>query len=538
MFKRTMYLLVPLGLVAFLLAGLRAVLASYSANAKTLTTAPLSLTIGTTNPITSLDPAQLTGAQEGEILYNAGSGLLTYIPGTSELAPGLAITMPEVSPSGLVYTFTLRSGLQFSDGTPFNANAVKWSIDRTAFLGGDLSYLVTEYVSETNVVNSTTIQFVLKQPVAFFPQLVANVPYYPVSPNCFPPYQFDPNSTCGGIGPYTIVSWDHGVSIELTANPGYYAPRPSIPSIIIRHFATSAEMRQALEAGEIDMAWKSLTPQDYQELRNNPNLNVVDGEGSLIRYLCFNTTTAPFDNASIRIALAVAMDRETTAQTVFSDTRTALYSMVSVGIWSHRDSFLDLYGQRDLNLARTLLSQAGYSETNKLAVDLWYPLEHYGPLEPQFAATLASNIEETGVVSVTLHYADWGTYWGNVGTGVMPVFLLGWWPDYLDPDNLTWPFAHSSSSGGFGIFYNNPVMDSLLEAGRVTPPVWGPAREAIYEDIQFLWALEAPTIPLLQEASIAVTQDEVHGVMISPSGLLPYSTIYWYKTFLPFLVRN
>jgi len=531
-----MYLLVPVWLAALLLAGLQAVLASYSANAKTLTTPHLSLTIGTTNPITSLDPAQVSGAQEGEILYNAGSGLLTHVPGTSELAPGLAITMPEVSPSGLVYTFTLRSGLQFSDGTPLTASAVKWSIDRVAVLGGDLSYWVTEYVSETNVVDSTTVRFVLKQPVAFFPQVVANVPYYPVSPNCFPPYQFDPNSNCGGIGPYTIVSWDHGVSIELTANPGYYGTPPQIRSIIVRHFATTAEMRQALEAGEIDMAWKSLTPQDYQELRTNPNLNVVDGEGKLIRYLCFNTTTAPFDNASIRIALAVAMDRETTAQAVFSDTRTALYSMVSVGIWSHRDSFLDLYGQRDLDLARTLLSQAGYSETNKLLVDLWYPLEHYGPLEPQFAAALASNIEETGLVSVSLHSADWSTYVGNLGTGVMPVFLLGWWPDYLDPDNLTWPFAHSGSGGP--INYNNPVMDSLLEAGRVTTPIWGTAREAIYEDIQFLWALEAPTIPLLQEVSIAVTQDEVHGVMISPSGLLPYSTLYWYKTFLPFLVRN
>jgi peptide/nickel transport system substrate-binding protein len=187
-------------------------------------------------------------------------------------------------------------------------------------------------------------------------------------------------------------------------------------------------------------------------------------------------------------------------------------------------------------VARTLLAQAGYSETNKLEVDFWYPLEHYGPLEPQFAAALEANIEETGLVSVSLHSAEWGDYIYNVGSGLMPVFLLGWWPDYLDPDNFTWPFAHSSS--GNPSFYYNPVMDNLLEAGRITTPIWSPAREAIYEDIQFLWALEAPTIPLLQEVSIAVTRNEVHGVRLSPSGLLPYSTIYWYKTFLPFLVRN
>jgi peptide/nickel transport system substrate-binding protein len=538
MFKQIKFMLIPMGLAISLIAGLQMLIFTFHVNAMSPSKSTPTLTIGTTRSITTLDPAELSGDQEMEILYNAGSGLLTFVPGTSELVPGLAIAMPEFSSDGLVYTFTLRSGLQFPDGTPFDADVVKWSIDRVAALGGGISYMVTEYVSQTKVIDSSTVQFVLKQPVAFFPQLVANLPYYPVSPNCFPTYQFDPNSTCGGIGPYMIVKWEHGVSIELMANPDYYGQLPSISNIILRQFNSAAEMRQALETGEIDVAWKELSNLDYQELKTNPNLNVVDEPAGRIRYLCFNTTTVPFNNANIRVALAVAMDRETAAQTVFSDTRTALYSMVSEGIWSHQDSFLELYGQRNLELAQTLLAQEGYSETNKLAVDLWYPLDHYGPLEPQFAAALASNIEETGMVSVTLHYANWYEYWGTIGSGVMPVFLLGWFPDYMDPDNLTWPFAHSSSSGGFGIFYNNLEMDTLLEVGRITTPVWGAAREEVYADIQNLWAEEAPTIPLLQEVSTAVTQDEVHGINISPLGRLPYFTIYWYKLFLPMLVRN
>jgi ABC-type transport system substrate-binding protein len=89
-----------------------------------------------------------------------------------------------------------------------------------------------------------------------------------------------------------------------------------------------------------------------------------------------------------------------------------------------------------------------------------------------------------------------------------------------------------------GIFYNSPVMDSLLSAGRVTKPIQGSAREAIYSNIQGLWAWEAPTIPLLQEVSRAVTQDGIHGIFISPSGLLPYFTIQRLEFFLPFLGRN
>jgi peptide/nickel transport system substrate-binding protein len=171
-------------------------------------------------------------------------------------------------------------------------------------------------------------------------------------------------------------------------------------------------------------------------------------------------------------------------------------------------------------------------------MELWYPLDHYGPLEPDFAAALAADIEETGMISVTLRSADWSTYAGNLGAGTMPVFLLGWYPDYLDPDNYTWPFAHSTTSGNLGIFYENPEMDSLLEAGRTTTPVQGAARESIYVDIQELWAEEAPTVPLLEGTLIAVTQDEVRGVFLSPSMLLPYFTMRRHEVYLPLAVRD
>jgi peptide/nickel transport system substrate-binding protein len=539
MSKRASYVALAVGLAGLLLVALWAVLDTHSAKAKTQQATRSSLIIGTTDDALSLDPAETYSFHDWEILYNAGSGLLTYIPGTTELAPGLAITMPEVSPDGLMYTFTLRSGLQFPDGTAFNANAVKWSIDRVVALGGSPSWMVTGFVSEVQVVDSTTVRFVLDQAFAFFPQLVAATPYYPVSPNCFPADRFDSNSTCGGIGPYTIVTWTQGISTELRANPGYYGPRPRAPSIIVRYFGSAGDMRQALENGEIDVAWKTLTPAGYQELRANPNFNVVEGGGSYIRYLCFNTTTPPFDDASIRTALAAAVDREPTAYEVFSDTMSALYSMVPDGMWSHRDAFLDLYGQRNLTQTRTLLRQAGYSETNKLAMEFWYPLDHYGPLEPDFAAALAADIEESGMVSVTLQSADWSTYRSNLGAGTMPVFLLGWYPDYLDPDNYTWYLAHSSSSGDVGVFYDNAEMDSLLEAGRTTTPAQGTAREEIYEDIQELWAEEAPTIPLLQGTLIAVTQDGIRDVLISPLELLPYFTMWRQpKVYLPLVVRS
>ncbi len=486
----------------------------------------LPIRVGTTELPASLDPADAYDYYSWEVLQNVGSGLLTRVPGTTELVPGLATAMPEVSPDGLVYTVTLRSGLQFPDGTPFDAHAVKWSLDRVAALGGGPSWYVTEFLSEVQVVDSTTVRFDLHEPFYLFPALLALPAYFPVSPSCFPADQFDPTSACGGIGPYSLTVWSQGATLELDAYAGYYGPAPKSASVIVQYHYSVGDLRSALELGDMDVAWKTLTPEDYEELRSDPALRVVEGGSSYIRYLCFNTTASPFDSAKVRTALSAAPDRETTAQQVYPNTLSPLYSMVPGGMWSHRDSFLDLYGPRNLTETRTLLRQAGYSETNKLEMDLWYAQDHYGPQEPALAAALAADIEESGIVSVTVRSADWATYLNQMASGSMPAFLLGWYPDLMDPDNYTWPFAHSSSSGGLGIFYDNPSMDSLLEAGRGATPIQGAAREAIYVDIQELWVEEAPTVPLLEGTVIAVSQERIRDIVISPEGMLHYSTIW------------
>jgi peptide/nickel transport system substrate-binding protein len=366
----------------------------------------------------------------------------------------------------------------------------------------------------------------LKQALAQFPSLTALPVFFPVSPNCFPADQFAPASTCGGLGPYRIVAWNPGISIELEANPGYPGPAPRMPTVLVRYFDSAGDLRQALEGGDIDVAWKDLAATDYQELGADPKFRIATGDGPLIRFLCFNTTLPPFDDVAVRTGLAAAADRESMAHEVFSDTMSALYSMVPEGIWSHRAAFLDLYGQRNLAETRRLLQQAGYSESNKLALDLWYPLEHYGPLEPDFAAALATDLEESGMVSVTLHGIDWRTYHESIASGTLPAFLLGWYPDYLDPDTYTWFWAHSTASDDSGIYYSNPAMDALLEAARATLPGSSSDRQDIYVDIQELAAEEAPTIPLLQRTLLAVTQDRIRDVLLSPEGTLPYYMIW------------
>jgi peptide/nickel transport system substrate-binding protein len=528
------------GLLALFVLVLRMELESnqVTANVQMPTSEPLIL--GTTYEIMSLDPAQAYGFHNWEILRNVGTGLLGYVPGTTELRPGLAMAMPDVSSDGTVYTFTLRSGLAFPDGTPLDADAVVQAVERVSVLGGPPAWLLTSFVSEVQAPDNSTVRFVLKEAASMFPHLVASTPYFPVSPICFPSDQFDSDSTCGGLGPYTIAEWTPGISITLEANPSYPGPQAKTPDITVRYFDNASTLRQALEDGDIDVAWKMLTPTDYEQLEAAPDFDVVKGEGSFIRHLCFNTTTPPFDTTEVRTAIAAAVERESIAHQVYTDTMSPLYGTVPKGMWSHIDAFRDQYGQRDLAQARSLLEQAGYSETSKLELGLWYPEERYGPQEPNLAAELAADIEETGLVSVTLHSETWSDYLGNLGAGTMPVFLLGWWPDYADPDTYAWSFAHSTGAATLGIFYDNETMDDLLEAARSATPVQGSARRAIYEAIQELWAEEVPTIPLLQGTQMAVTRQGIRGVTTSLLGTLPYSTLWdaGFSVYLPLVVRG
>jgi peptide/nickel transport system substrate-binding protein len=278
-------------------------------------------------------------------------------------------------------------------------------------------------------------------------------------------------------------------------------------------------MRLALEKGEIDVAWKTLTPTDYEDLRKKPEFKVIEGPGAYIRYICFNVTTPPFDDKRVRQAIAYAIDRDAIAEKVFLGTHQPLYSMVPIGMMGHIDAF----PKRDLEKAKALLKEAGFSAEKPLEMDLWWTPTHYGPTEADIATVFKENLEETGMIKVELPSAEWATYVDYLGAGTMPVFLLGWYPDYLDPDNYQWSWAETDASDDIGIFYSSEKMDDLLHRARLSTDL--EERLKLYEESQKLWAEDVPTIPFTQGTLLVVTKKEVTGVTLAPYMLFPYFTL-------------
>jgi peptide/nickel transport system substrate-binding protein len=197
--------------------------------------------------------------------------------------------------------------------------------------------------------------------------------------------------------------------------------------------------------------------------------------------------------------------------------------MVPKGMWTHTDNFKEDPGDGNVELSKKLLASKGYNEKNKLKFDLWYTPAHYGDTEVDVAAVLKEQFEATGVMEVTVKSAEWATYKQNWKEQVMPVYLLGWYPDYIDPDNYTNSFAGTAGSRGNGIYFSSEEWDQMFVNAQKSPD--DNVRKEIYEKIQQMWTDEVPTAPIFQGTLYIFAQNDIDGIMISPTLQFIYSAI-------------
>jgi peptide/nickel transport system substrate-binding protein len=244
--------------------------------------------IGTTDEINSLDAQDAYAVHDWEILKNTGLPLLQYVPGTSELIPGAA-DFPTVSEDGKSFTYTLREGLQFADGTPVTAQTYVDSWDRLNTLEGQVSGLMQIYVESAEALDDLTVVYHLNDAFGFFPALSATAPFIPANPNQFPAdeiVQF-PESV-DGIGAYRMASYTPGEQMVLEANPLYIDEAALIPNVIVRYFADPTTMSNAVESGEIDIAWRTLGPVEATRLMEVEGVTVIPIDAPALRYMVFN----------------------------------------------------------------------------------------------------------------------------------------------------------------------------------------------------------------------------------------------------------
>ena len=505
------------------------------------------LVMGTTDSVeANLDPARAYDYFGWELIQSLSCGLVAITPGSQAGADDIEASLAtswSMSADGMYWDFVLRQGVKFEDGREFNATDVKYTFDRNCNLTGDGlletdgAQLALEYPSiihDVEVTSEFGVRFNLNQPFAPFLQLLSCAASFIVDRAHAPKDQLvefvsgDARASYpGGLGPFTLASWTRSggadVEFRLVKNPDYWnvaAGYPKTNEIVIKKYADATALGTAMDSGDVDIAYRQLTAQQIHSFMDDPSVRVWTGVGAQIQYMCFDQKFTPFNHVEIRQGIAAALNRTNVCNTVFLGDFTPLYSIIPEGMAYHKPTF-EVYGEANYTFTRSQLALFGYNETNPLHIDFYYENEGHYPQSASQAAVYKTDLEASGVITVTLHGLAWAAYKDQRDAETMPMYMYGWYPDYIDPDNYAFlPFAtwlhmnYNSTSPATGVEQYNLWVDGRTAA---TPA----ERQTAYYDLQDLQAQVVSAIPLWQSDTTAVTKLTVHGVTLD-------ITVNWY----------
>lgn len=500
-----------------------------SVDTNTATASSGRVTIGTTLKAETLDPADAYELFPGILLYNLGDRLYTYKPGTTDLEPQLATALPEVSEDGLTYTIPLREGVTFHDGEPFNAEAMAFSIQRFMENGGRPAFLLSDQIESVEATGEYELTLKLKQPFAAFPSLLAFSGVTPVSPKAYKigSGEFQP-STFVGTGPYKLASLNPD-SIRLDVNENYWGEKPANQGIDIQIISSPANLFNTFKTGGLDIAYQTLDPDQIRSLvegADQGGWQVVEAGTNTINYLVLNQKSEPLDDLKVRQAIAALVDRKLLVDRVFQGQAAPLYSLLPDTFPTHKPVFQEEYGDGNTDQARTLLTEAGYSEANPLTLELWH--SSTSTTRNLVASTLKASFEQQlpGLVNVEIKTAESATIFDNLDKGIYPSVILDWYPDFYDADTFIYPFLDCSKgsatagceegqSQGGGSFYYSEQANQLVQQQRAEQDA--NARDDLFVELQDLSAEDVPYIPLWQNKDYVFVKEGLEGVAIQPT---------------------
>lgn len=499
------------------------------------------IVIGTTDSLqNSFDPAQAYDYFGSEVIHNTAETLVTYAPHATEPSPKLAAELPTVSPDGLTYTFELRQGITFHDGTPMDSEAVKFSLLRARDFGAkdaETAGFLLSGIAEIATPSTTTVVITLSTPnVTFLSRLAYSVASI-VSPTAYADHTLTgaeegeevtgryKTDTVVGTGPYRIVEYRERQSIDFEANPDYWGDPPKTERIRVRFFDKSSALKIALQNTEIDIAFRTLQPDENAFFQGRPGFKLVEGDGPGIRYVVFNVTSDPWGSPDMRRAFAAAVDREAVVEEVFKGDAKALEAMIPSLFPVSEPKWTQLYGpgpSADPKAAKALvdryLEAAGVPPGEKVKVDFWYSPSHYGDTEAAVAEVLTRGLESTGRFDVSVSSVEWAEYGQKRRAGELPVFLMGWYPDYLDPDDYLEPFADPQIFDP-AKWEDQQMLDLVHASQRELDPA---GRDELLKQAHARMADQTPYVPVFQIPQFAATTEAISGVVLDPIQIFRY----------------
>jgi peptide/nickel transport system substrate-binding protein len=486
------------------------------------------LVVGLVAEPVNLDPAQVTDLNSNRVGRRVVETLVTFPEEKTEVVPGLAESWT-ISKDSLQYTFKLRKGITFHDGTPFNAAAVKFSIERQINPDHPANklgkYPFANYffgnVKAVEVLSEDRVAFLLKEPRASFLAVLTAGAASMVSPTAVMKAGQDYPSAPVGTGPFKFASWDRGQRVVLEKNPTYWKGPAKYDRVVFRPIVEDQARLTELLTGQLDLIVG--VPSDFvSQLETNPKVSLLKQTGVHVWYLGINNQKKPFDDRRVRQALNYAVNKEAIVRDVLKGTGTLSKGPVQPNTWGSEPG-LKAYPY-DPARAKKLLAEAGFP--NGFATTLWVPESGSGMQAPVAMSTvIQSNLKAVGV-NVTMQTMEWGAYLAKLRSKEQDLFALSWMAGMEDPDMVMYPLLHSSQwtpNGPNRALYKNEQFDKLLTEARHTTDQ--AKRATLYKQAQKILIDDAPWIFIDHEIQLAAMAKRVQGFKLHPSFDLRVETI-------------
>ena len=505
------------------------------------------LVVALPGEIDNLDPALISDSNSSYVMNQVMEGLVGLHEGSiSQIDPVLASALPTASDDGLTYTFPLREGIKFHDGTDFNADAVVYNYERWinfpkglqdhayyfgAVFGG---FGDTTNIASVKANSPTEVAITLKQPQSNFLISQTLTPFFISSPTALKDNDannedisknaYSQSKGMVGTGPFKFKEWVTGDHVTVEKNPDYWNKDAAahLDEIVFRPFGDQTAEFNALSSGDVDLA-QTIAPVDAESAKGDANLQIIDrGESCNVANLAINDTKPPMDKLELRQAVGYAVNKQSYIDAFYAGQAVPADNWMPPATQFYKALGLPTY---DPQKAKDLIKASGVSNPT---IDFWYPSDVARPYMPDpkgLFEAIQRDLEAVGF-TVTPHTATWNPdYLDAESAGDYQMWLIGWTCDWAGPDNfITTFFGYKDGKPNPEFGYTNPEADKAMRDALATTDE--ATQKQLWEKAQDLIGADLPTVPLLHSTPPAAAQAYVKGI-VGSGALNEYFNTAW-----------
>jgi len=481
-----------------------------------------------------LDPAQGPDANTAQVAGMIYSGLVKSDVNLN-VVPDQATW--DISSDNKVYTFHLKPGITFSDGTPVTAQTYIYTLTRallpaenspiaTFFEGNivgamDVNSKKTTTLAGVKAVDNQTLQITLTQPTPYFLEVLTNYLYFPLNKAVIDQYGATdwPNHVAGnavGTGPFMVKEWDHKVKMVLVPNPHYYGAKTKLTEVDMYFVSDPHTAFEAYQAKQYDFVW-NIIPAEQQTAQSMAGFT----RKSLLQtdLLFFNNKMPPFDNVSVRQAFAYAIDKPLLVHAIFKDAVVPAQTIIPPGMPGYQPNYPGL--PFDKAKAKSLI-QSVYPDVSKVPpITFSYPNSQVTPAE---SATLQQMWQDALGIHVNLRPVDLTAYNTQTTNHQVQFGFTQWGADFPDPYDWLALNLLPNASNNSGEWNNAAFAQTVNQAEQSS----GDARIKLYNQAEQIAIAQVGWLPIDHEALAALIPSWLHGITLNGNGLYfgDWSNVY------------